>query len=599
MTTDERLEDLLLRWEELADAGQGVSAEELCRDCPELTDELRRRIDALRGMNWLAKWQAEWETVTGHRVLNSDAPISLTPGREPVPGYRLVERVGRGGFGEVWKAATADGQFVALKFLPWAGGAAAVELRSLEFIRNLRHPNLLTIYGSWQTDQLLVLAMELAELTLLDRCHQEREKGTPGIPHDELLGYLRDAAEGIDFLHGLGVQHRDIKPQNLLLLGGRLKVADFGLARVLAHSVTGHTGSLTVAYAAPEFFDGKTSRHSDQYSLAVTYCQLRGGRLPFEGTPAQMVAGHLIRTPDLTRLPEGERHAVARALAKNPEKRWPSCREFVEAVVAGGAPKVQATNAAQSRWSRRRAMLLGVSVLLLVTGLLVWRFQKEGEPSPEPMPMAESDRRAVFVFDGKGRILTPVERFAPVTLEAWVRPGSPTGGRPERTFIGSDIPGRSGISVGVSYHDRRSAPLLGAQILPAPVYRDVGTNQPVPLERWSHVAVSFGATETVLFLDGKVVTRGTATGNQGGTTFVVGNAGKDNPDHYFVGAMRAVRISQGTRYSDEFTPSELSDPDDAAVVIYDADHVSGGTATDLSGKGNHGVLQGISVAPLP
>ena len=95
-------------------------------------------------------------------------------------------------------------------------------------------------------------------------------------------------------------------------------MADFGLARVLEHTATGHTGSMTPAYAAPEFFDRKTSSQSDQYSLAVTYCQLRGGRLPFHGNPAAIMAGHMFREPDLSMIPEAERPAVARALAKAP-----------------------------------------------------------------------------------------------------------------------------------------------------------------------------------------------------------------------------------------------------------------------------------------
>src|SRR5205807_1185379 len=103
----------------------------------------------------------------------------------------------------------------------------------------------------------------------------------------------QEAAKGIDYLnqpdHRLGdstksvIQHRDIKPQNILLMGGGIKISDFGLMRILKNTVTEHTGNLTVAYAAPEFFMGHTSRSSDQYSLAVTYCQLRGGRLPFAG----------------------------------------------------------------------------------------------------------------------------------------------------------------------------------------------------------------------------------------------------------------------------------------------------------------------------
>src|SRR5262249_3791730 len=152
----------------------------------------------------------------------------------------------------------------------------------------------------------------------------------PGIPAPQLLKYLRDAARGLDYLNeprhtvdgkaGVGVQHRDIKPANLLLVGGSVKVGDFGLAKLLEHAATSNTaGAMTVAYAPPEAIQGRISRHSDQYSLGVTYCQLRGGQLPFEGNAAQLMYGHLKKAPNLAMLPRTERPVVARALAKNPD----------------------------------------------------------------------------------------------------------------------------------------------------------------------------------------------------------------------------------------------------------------------------------------
>src|SRR5947209_7131850 len=133
----------------------------------------------------------------------------------------------------------------------------------------------------------------LAEGSLEDRLQAASDQGLSGIPPEELLGYMEEAAKGIDYLNlnhfdfgdgtPAGVQHRDLKPQNILLMGGGVKVADFGLARILRGSVTGHTGSMTLAYAAPEFFRGSTTAQSDQYSLGITYYELRTGKLPFEG----------------------------------------------------------------------------------------------------------------------------------------------------------------------------------------------------------------------------------------------------------------------------------------------------------------------------
>ena len=270
----------------------------------------------------------------------------LRPGSSPVAGYTLIERLGKGGFGEVWKATGPGGIPVALKFVAIDQGVGQVELRALEVIKHIRHPHLLSMSGSWQIDGMLIIAMELGDRTLMDRFREAVGQGFPGIPAPEIFEHFLDASKALDFLNEprhptgdkgpQGIQHRDIKPQNLLLVGGSVKVADFGLARMLEHSTTGHTGSMTPSYAPPEFFEQKTSSQSDQYSLAVTYCQLRGGRLPFEGHPAAVIAGHLHREPDLSMLPEAERPAVARALSKAPRDRWPSCRTFVNAVIEAG-----------------------------------------------------------------------------------------------------------------------------------------------------------------------------------------------------------------------------------------------------------------------
>jgi formylglycine-generating enzyme required for sulfatase activity len=187
----------------------------------------------------------------------------------------------------------------------------------------------------------LVIAMPLCDTSLMHKLRDNPQ----GLPRDELLGHMADLARAVDYLNEprhpgadgtlVGVQHRDIKPLNIFLVGGLVRLADFGLAKMVAGTSGSHTGSMSVHYAAPEVIEGRVSRHSDQYSLAVTYCELRTGRLPFEGeSAAQIIYGHMMKEPDLSRLPAAERPVVARALAKRAGERWPNCRGFVRARVA-------------------------------------------------------------------------------------------------------------------------------------------------------------------------------------------------------------------------------------------------------------------------
>jgi WD40 repeat protein/serine/threonine protein kinase len=258
--------------------------------------------------------------------------LNLEEGTVPVDGYVLEARLGRGGFGEVWQASGPGGFKVAMKFIRLEESAGTVESRSLELTKQLKHPNLLAQFGAWEKDGFLIIAMELGNGTLYDRLKADASRGLSGIARPDLLEYMREAAKAIDYLNGQNIQHRDIKPQNLLLVGTGVKVADFGLAKLLENTVNSASGSMTPAYAAPEFFNGQATRWSDQYCLAVAYCQLRGHQLPFTGNAAQVVAGHLTRAPDLSMLPDEERPVVARALSKEPNRRWPSCLAFVEAL---------------------------------------------------------------------------------------------------------------------------------------------------------------------------------------------------------------------------------------------------------------------------
>ncbi|HRX82265.1 MAG TPA: serine/threonine-protein kinase, partial [Pirellulaceae bacterium] len=301
------------------------------------------------------------------------------------------------------KATDAQGFSVAIKFVQLGGRLGEKELRSLDVIKEVRHPHLLTIFGTRQLDDVLAIAMELADRTLMSRLEEARKEGYEGIPRDELLEYMAEAAKGIDFLNDPGssgrprIQHRDIKPQNLLLSGNSVKIADYSLAQSLTFKVADSTGS-TPAYAAPEFFDGNTTSQSDQYSLAVTYCLLRGGRLPFEGSLTDLMQAHRSRDPDLSMIPAEERPAVAKALAKKPKDRWTSCSEFVSALKAKDDP---VSLVGLLRDLPTQAKIIGGSVgafLILLLLLLTFSFFGGGN---DPQPQSPTTRAAQTQADGQ------------------------------------------------------------------------------------------------------------------------------------------------------------------------------------------------------
>lgn len=269
--------------------------------------------------------------------------VRIEANAEPIPGYTLIEQIGAGGFGEVWKAEAPGGIFKAVKIIHGDMRSkdndvvryAEQELKALKRVQQVRHPYLLALDRYDIVDGRLMIVMELADCNLWDRFREYRNLGLPGIPRDELLLYMSEAAEVLDLFNDqFQLQHLDIKPQNLFLLYNHVKVADFGQVKDLEGLLATVTGGITPVYAAPETFDGIVTRFCDQYSLACVYQELLTGQRPFDGSSmSQLLMQHLNAPPNLQPSPAGDRPVLARALAKKPEDRWPTVSAFVRALL--------------------------------------------------------------------------------------------------------------------------------------------------------------------------------------------------------------------------------------------------------------------------
>lgn len=257
----------------------------------------------------------------------------------PLEGYVLLERLGRGGFGEVWKAEAPGGLLKAIKFVfgdledqdDEHTRAAEQEKKALERVKKIRHPYILSLERYDIIDGQLIIVMELADRNLWDRFRECRNLGMTGIPRAELLSYLAEAAEALDLMNNqFHIQHLDIKPQNLFLVHNHVKVADFGLAKTFEGVRGTVTGGVTPVYAGPETFEGYVSRYTDQYSLAIVFQELLTGTRPFNGANTkQLLMQHLTGEPDLSALSAEDQRIIGRGLAKKPDERWPSCSELI------------------------------------------------------------------------------------------------------------------------------------------------------------------------------------------------------------------------------------------------------------------------------
>lgn len=263
-------------------------------------------------------------------------------GSRPLDGFTIKRGIGRGGFGEVYYATSDAGKEVALKLIR---RNLDVELRGVTQCLNLKHPHLLVLYDVKQDD--LGDSWVVMEFVSGECLDEVVARHPDGLPLEEALAWFRGIAAGVAYLHDHGIVHRDLKPGNIFRDEGLVKIGDYGLSKFISASRrSGQTESVgTVHYMAPEVGNGRYGKEIDIYALGIILYEVLTGRVPFDGeSVGEVLMKHLTAEPDLSGLHEPYRTAVARALAKDPERRLQSVSELMEllplSAVSGGSGEI-------------------------------------------------------------------------------------------------------------------------------------------------------------------------------------------------------------------------------------------------------------------
>ncbi|WP_442508361.1 protein kinase domain-containing protein [Novipirellula sp. SH528] len=564
---DDIISDLLLRWEESFEHGDDVAPTDLCKDHPELLDELQSKIDDLKKMSWMTK----------EDDLGDDQPdklLSKTLGDR----YRIESLIAQGGFGRVYKAFDPElERHVAVK-VPHrhdSNGQVDALIEEARRVAKLRHPGIVSVHDVGREDGTYFIVSELIEGRNLS---EVIASSRPTAKNAVLL--VAEIAKNLEYAHKAGFVHRDIKPANILIdENGKPLITDFGIASTHeADEVTATRG--TLPYMAPEQIANETqlvNQRCDIYSLGVVLYELLTGESPYSArTPGTLREQILFRSPKAIAnesVTPSIEAVCLKCLSKHPADRFESAEDFAvalrQSLQESAVPKV-----ILPKWIG----IIAVGVALVAAGYTAGKFFNSANTEA-----VDPSVQGGITFDGTRRIVTPVMNSTiPITIEAWVAP-SDVDNSEIQFIVGSDVPGHYGIGMGVGKGGHPMAETVrgGAD----------ATRYHFPTNRWSHLAVVFGSDETRVYLNGKLVATCDPTNQpEVESQFVIGNLGKDQGNMCFTGKLRAVRITSGETFEGEFLPDEnfTAGDNSEALLIYEGSSFGGDQIRDLSENGNHG-----------
>ena len=394
------------------DARQVEIHVDACDRCYETLTELARAFGSVLTIpsRLTARSGVRHRTEEQSSTAGDESPPLQIGGR--LGRYTIQGQLGEGGMGRVYLAFdTVLSRPVALKTI--RGGRARTAqmeeatLREARAIAQLSHPNVVSVYDAGIEDGQLYIAMEYILGASLGRWLAEGRR-----TERDVIGVLRQAAQGLAALHGAGLVHRDVKPDNILVgADGRVRITDFGLAQFGAGGDGLFAG--TPAYMAPEqLFARPVDGRADQFAFAVVVCEALTGRRPFTGRTLEelkwtMAQGRPALAPTLSRPLQ---HVLGRGLAIEPGWRFPDVPSFAKALEDALDPR-------HNIHVRLNVALLFVMTLvhLVVTA---WFTRRLGEGSAPPAPAtsggADSDLDWILA------IFVPVMIIVGVVSMLWI-----------------------------------------------------------------------------------------------------------------------------------------------------------------------------------
>lgn len=247
--------------------------------------------------------------------------------------YQLINKLGKGAFGEVWLARNVSAlaaREVALKIpLDDDVDLDAIRQEAAIWIAASGHTNVLPIIEANLYDGQVVIASEYAPDGSLEQWLKRHGERAPSV--EAALEMARGILAGLEYLHARKIIHRDLKPANILLQGATPRIADFGISRIFKSTSQSALMAGTPVYMAPEAFKRKRNEQTDLWSVSVMLYQMLSGRLPFWGNDYAELYGAILNEepePLSASIPVWVRQVVTKTLTKNPAARFASTREM-------------------------------------------------------------------------------------------------------------------------------------------------------------------------------------------------------------------------------------------------------------------------------